>query len=134
MAQARLKARDNHKPNVKVKASLVETADSNRQTDEEVAREGKVNDRMVTKVSEVVVLKARQLNNLPSPLTFRISGRAVFDIVHIHFFSIFAIDSRRSRHGISCAWHFRQSLDSLHSRPHALDAGTSSARRWFSCL
>jgi hypothetical protein len=83
--QARPKVSGNHKINVKVKASLGAMADTNRRIDEEVA---KANDRMVMKVSEVVVLKARQLNRLISPFIQTITGRAVFDIVHIRFFSI----------------------------------------------
>ena len=63
--QARLKVRGNHKINVKVKASLGAMADTNRRIDEAAA---KANDRMVMKVSEVVVLKARQLNRLISSL------------------------------------------------------------------
>jgi hypothetical protein len=88
MAQARPKARGNYKTNVKAKAFLVATADTTRRTDGVVVRVVKVNGKMVMKVSEVVVPKARRLNSLLSPFIPKITGRPVFDIVHIHFFSI----------------------------------------------
>jgi hypothetical protein len=44
MARGRSKARGNHKTNVKAKASLVAPADTNRRTDEVVARVVKAND------------------------------------------------------------------------------------------
>ena len=67
MAQGQLRARDNHRTNVKGKASPEATADLNRQTDEVAGFKGvKANDRMATKVNEAVVLKARRLNSLPT--------------------------------------------------------------------
>ena len=64
MAQSQLKARGSHRTNGKGKASHEAAADMNRRTDEVVVKAVKANDRMVTKVSEVVVLRARQLNSL----------------------------------------------------------------------
>jgi hypothetical protein len=86
--QARPKVRGNHKINVKAKASLGAMADTNRRIDEVAAKAAQAKDRMVMKVSEVVVLKARQLNRLISSFIQTITWRAVFDIVHIRFFSI----------------------------------------------
>jgi hypothetical protein len=49
----------------------------NRRTDEAVGKGAKAKDRTALKVSEVVVLKAHQLNSIRSPFTFRIKGRGV---------------------------------------------------------
>jgi hypothetical protein len=88
MAQAQTKARDNHKINAKVRASLGAMADLNKPTDEVVVvRAAKANGKTVMKVREVAVPKAHQLNSL-SLFKLRTTGRLVFVIVHIHFISI----------------------------------------------